>query len=77
MGPADLDKLPERLGFSLQRNAQMSQGWQQQVMDLTYRRHMHHGRKCIIGTLAHIAMIVWMHRIFATHLAVKNFDGPV
>ncbi len=47
------------------------------MAQLLRRRDMHGGRKCIIGGLAHIDVIVGVHRLFAADLTSKDFDSAV
>ncbi len=39
--------------------------------------NMHGCRKGVIGRLAHIAVIIGMHRVFGADLAAQDFNGPV
>ena len=77
MRAADLHDLGELLFFFLQRAMQMRQRGDQPARDLFRRRDMHRGREAVVRRLAHIHMIIGMHRAFRADLAAEHFDRAV
>ena len=63
MGAADFHDFREFLFLLLQRRMQMRERRQQPLRDLFDRRDMHRGRKGIVRRLAHVDVIVRMHRL--------------
>ena len=77
MRAADLDDPGELLALLLQRVLQMRQRRIEQPRDLLGRRDVHRGREAVVRRLAHVDVIVGMHRRFRAELAAEHFVGAV
>ena len=77
MGTADLDDLGEGIFFLTQRFQQHGQRGDQLVSDALGGGDMHRGWKRVVRRLAHIDVIVRMHRLLGAGLAAEQFAGTV
>ncbi len=75
VGTADLDDAGEFLALALKRRVQMRQRRQQALGDLGCGCDMHRGRKAVVRRLAHIDVVVGMHRRIGARLAAEHFVG--
>jgi hypothetical protein len=74
---ADLDDLAERLLLAHQLLVQKRERWQQPVHDLLDRGDVHRSRERVVRRLAHVDVIVRMHRRLAAELAAEQLDRAV
>ena len=77
VGAADLDDPRERPGLFLQRVLQMRQRRIEQSRDLLGRGDVHRGREAVVRRLAHVDVIVRMHRRLRAELAAEQLVGAV
>ena len=77
MGAADLDHLHPSRRLLLDRRRQRIQLRQQQIVQHPHRRDMHRRGKCVVAGLAHIHMIVRMHRGLCADRPAQQLDRPV
>ena len=77
VGAADLDDARECLRLRLQRVLQMRERRIEQARDLVGRRDVHRGREAVVRRLAHVDVIVGMHRRFRAELAAEHLVGAV
>jgi hypothetical protein len=77
MRAPDLHDLREFLLFPVQRAIQMRQRGDQPSHDLFRRRDMHRGRERIVRRLAHIDVVIGVHRRFRAELAAEHLDRTV
>ena len=77
MGAADLDDFRELLRLVLKRLLQMRQRGLQCVHDLGCGGDVHRGREHIVRRLAHVDVIVRMHRRLLAALAAQQLVGAV
>ncbi len=77
MGAADLDDFGELPGLPVERGVQPCQRRQQVPLDRERRGDMHGGRDRVVGRLAHIDVIVRMHRLFGAEFAAERQIGGV
>ena len=77
MGAADLDDPGEFLGLLVERRVQVRERRHEMPLDLHRRGDVHGGRDRIVRRLAHVDVIVRMHRRFRAELAAKRDIGGV
>ena len=77
VGAADLDDLGEFSGLLVERGMQVGERRQQVAVDLQRGRDMHGARDRVVGRLAHIDVIVRMHRLFRAELSPERDIGGV
>ena len=71
MGATDLDDLCKLFRFSVERFVKLRQRRFKMPLDLDRRSNVHGGRDRVIRRLAHIDMIVWMHRQLCAKAAAE------
>ena len=77
VGAADFDDLAEFLGLLVERRLQAFQRRQQMPLDPHRRGDVHGGRDRVVGRLAHIDVIVRVHRLFRAEFAAERDIGGV
>ena len=77
VGAADLDDLCELLLLLAQRAQQFAEGRDEIGGDAACRRDMHRGWERVVRRLAHVDVIVGMHRLLGAELAAEHLIGAV
>jgi hypothetical protein len=77
VGAADLHDLGERVLLPAQRAEQLTQRGNEISRDRSGGRDVHCGRKRVVRRLAHIDVIVRMHRLLGAELAAEQLVGTV
>ena len=77
MGAANLDDPVKLFGFCLQRRVQGAQTGQGHISCGHGCGNMHGCGEGVIGRLAHVAMIIGMHRIFRANHPAHHFNRAV
>ena len=77
MRPPDLDDIAPFIRLRFDRAASASALRQQMLLDFQHGGDVHRGREGIVRRLAHVDVIVRMHRRFAADLAAEQLDGAV
>ena len=77
MRAADLDDVRPRLRLGVERLVQVAQGRQQAMMDLLRAGDVHGRRIGIVRRLAHVDVVVGMHRLLGAHHAAQHLDRAV
>ena len=78
MGSANLDDLIPSLSFLRKRRMQTLQLRNQPMMNFTSSRNVNRRRKCVVGALPHVHMVVRVNRLdLRQSIAPKNLNGSV
>ena len=77
MGAAGLDDIHPFIGLGLDRGGQCLGMRQQMLLQFHHRGDVHRGRERVVGRLAHIDVVVRVHRLFAADLAAEQLDRAV
>ena len=77
MGAADFHQVVPLPGFVVEDFVEALQRRNQSVVQLLHRGNVHRRGEGVVGRLAQVAVVVWMHRSFGTRLAAQPPDGEV
>ena len=77
MRAPDLDDVRPRLCFRIERFVQMAQRRQQPMLDLLRTSDVHGRRIGIVRRLAHVDVVVGVHRLLGAEHAPQHLDRPV
>ena len=77
VGAADLDDVGEGLGLHLQRGVQVLQRRHHVAGHLLGGGDVHGRRIGVVGRLAHVDVVVGVHRRLGAHHSAQHLDGPV
>ena len=77
MGAADLDDVLELHRLVDQGGMQLCQTGQQDIACHHADGHMHRRRKGVVGTLAHVHVVIGVNRFFRSHHPAQHFNRAV
>ncbi len=77
MRATDLDDILPRIGLCRQSILERPDGRKESLGGDLRRRNMHGRRKCVVGRLRHIHVIVGMNGILAAELAARHLDRAI
>ena len=77
MGAADLDDVGPALGLGIERLVEVAERRQELLDHLRGGGDVHGRRVGVVGRLAHVDVIVGMHRLLGAERAAQDLDRPV